>query len=73
MKNTSLATIYCILFYIYFLLLGIYVIYISNAIPKVPNTLPHPLPHPPTPTSWQWHSPVQRHIKSPRTMDLSFH
>jgi hypothetical protein len=25
-------------------LLGIYFIYISNAIPKVPHTLPHPLP-----------------------------
>jgi hypothetical protein len=27
-----------------FLFLGIYFIYISNAIPKVPHTLPHPLP-----------------------------
>jgi hypothetical protein len=34
------------------LLLGIYFIYISNAIPKVPHTLPHPLAHPHTPTSW---------------------
>jgi hypothetical protein len=32
-------------------LLGIYFVYISNAIPKVPHTLPHPIPHPPTPTS----------------------
>ena len=27
-----------------FFLLGIYFTYISNAIPKVPHTLPHPLP-----------------------------
>jgi hypothetical protein len=44
-------------------LLGIYFIYISNAIPKVPHMLPHPLPYPPTPTSWPWRSPVLRHIK----------
>jgi hypothetical protein len=31
-----------------FFKLGIYFIYISNAIPKVPHTLPHPLTHPPT-------------------------
>jgi hypothetical protein len=37
--------------------------------PKVP----HPLPHPPTPTSWPWHSPVLRHIKFARPMGLSFH
>jgi hypothetical protein len=35
--------------YFYFLL-GIYFIYIYNAIPKVPHTLPHALPYPPTPT-----------------------
>jgi hypothetical protein len=29
------------------------------------------LPHPPTPTSWPWHSPV--HIKFARPMGLSFH
>jgi hypothetical protein len=57
----------------YILLLGIYFIYISNAILKVPHTLPHPLPHPPTPTSWPWHSPVLRHIRSARPMGLSFH
>jgi hypothetical protein len=34
-------------FKIFHFLLGIYFIYISNAIPKVP----HMLPHPPTPTS----------------------
>jgi hypothetical protein len=35
--------------------------------------LPHPLPHPPTPTSWVWRSPVLRHIKFARPMGLSFH
>ena len=47
----------------FFKKLGIYFIYISNAIPKVPHLLPHPLPYPPIPTSWTWHSPVLRHIK----------
>jgi hypothetical protein len=56
-----------------FFLLGIYFIYISNAIPKVPHTLPHPLPHPPTPTSWPCRSPVLKHIKFARLMGLSFH
>jgi hypothetical protein len=43
-------------------LLGIYFIYISNAILKVPYTLPLPLlPYPPTPTSWPWCSPVLGH------------
>jgi hypothetical protein len=54
-------------------LLGIYFIYISNAIPKVPHILPHPLPQPPTPTSWPWRSPVMRHIKFAGKMGLSFH
>ena len=40
-------------------------IYISNAIPKVPYTLPPTLlPYPPTPTSWPWCSPVLGHIAS---------
>jgi hypothetical protein len=41
-------------------LLDIFFIYISNAIPKAPYTLPPPalLLNPPTPTSWPWHSPV---------------
>jgi hypothetical protein len=30
-------------------------------------------PHPPTPTSWPWHSPVLRHIKFAWPMGLSFH
>ena len=49
-----------------FLKLGIYFIYISNAIPKVTHTLTHPLSLPPTPTSWPWCSPVLRHIKFAR-------
>jgi hypothetical protein len=37
------------------------------------SPLPSPLlPYPPTPTSWPWHSPVLRHIKFARPMDLSF-
>jgi hypothetical protein len=57
----------------FFFLLGIYFIYISNAIPKVPHMLPHPLSHPPTPTSWPFRSPVLRHIKFAQPMGLSFH
>jgi hypothetical protein len=57
----------------FYFLLGIYFIYISNAVPKVPHMLPHPLPHPPTPSFWPWHSPVLRHIKFARPMGLSFH
>jgi hypothetical protein len=53
-------------------LLGIFLIYISNAIPKVPHTLP-PLPYPPTPTFWPWQSPVLGHIKFASPMGLSFH
>jgi hypothetical protein len=45
-------------------LLDIFFIYISNAILKVPYTLPPTLlPYPPTPTSWSWRSPVLEHIK----------
>jgi hypothetical protein len=58
--------------FVFILLLGIYFIYISNAISKDPHTLPHPLPHPPTPPSWPWRSPVLRHIRSARPMGLSF-
>jgi hypothetical protein len=57
----------------YLFLLGIYFIYISNDILKVPHTPPHPLPHTPTPTSWPWHSLVLRHKKFSRPMGLSFH
>ena len=50
-----------------------YFIYISNAIPKFPHTLHHPLPHPPTHTSWAWRSPVLKHIKFAQLLGLSFH
>jgi hypothetical protein len=40
-----------------YFLLDIFYIYTSNAIPKVPYTLPHALiPNPPTPAAWPWHS-----------------
>ena len=39
--------------------------------PKSPPYLPHPLPYPPTPTSWPWHSPVLSHIKFARPKGLS--
>ena len=45
--------------------------YISGVIPKVLHTLTHPLPYPPTPTSWPWQSPVLRHIKFARPRGLS--
>jgi hypothetical protein len=57
----------------HFFKLCIYFVYISNAIPKVPHTAPHPLSYPPTPTYWPWPSPVLRHIKFARPMGLSFH
>jgi hypothetical protein len=60
-----------ILLYFFPFLLGIFLIYISHAIPKVPHTLP-PLPYPPTPTFWPWHSPVLGHIKFASPMGLSF-
>jgi hypothetical protein len=59
-------------FFKIFLLLRIFLNYISNAIPKVPHTLP-PLPYLPIPTFWPWHSPVLGHIKFVCPMGLSFH
>jgi choline-glycine betaine transporter len=56
----------------FFFLLGIFLIYISNAIPIVPHTLTlTPLPPPPTPTFWPWRSPVMGHIKFESPMGLS--
>jgi hypothetical protein len=60
----------CSLF-LFLFLLGIFLIYISNAIPKVPHTLPPQLPYPPTPTFWPWHSPVLGHIKFASPIGLS--
>jgi hypothetical protein len=53
----------------YFILLDIFFIFISNAIPKVPYTLTTTtlLPNPPTHASWPWHSPVLGHIIFART------
>jgi hypothetical protein len=58
--------------FIFPFLLGIYLIYISNAIPKVPHTHPPLLPYPPTPPFWSWRSPVLGHIKFACPMGLSF-
>ena len=55
--------------YLFLLLLGIFFIYISNAIPKVPQTIPPT--HPTTHTSWPWCSPILRHIKFSRPRGLS--
>jgi hypothetical protein len=57
-------------FVIHLFLLGIFFIYISNAIPKVPHTTP--CPYPPTPTSWPCCSLVLRHIKFARQRGLSY-
>ena len=52
-------------------LLGIFFIYISNAIPKVPHAPPTPLP---THSHFlALRSPVLRHIKFAQPMGLSFH
>jgi hypothetical protein len=40
--------------------------------PKSPPYPLHPLPYPPTPTSWPWSSPVLSYIKFARPMGLSF-
>jgi hypothetical protein len=74
-KVQTVFIFYLFIYLFIYLLLGIYFIYISNAITKVPHTLPPPprLSHPPSPTSWPWHSPVLRHIRSARKMVLSFH
>jgi hypothetical protein len=58
-------------FFFHFLL-GISLIYICNAIPKVPHSHPPPLPYPPTPLLWPWRSPVLGHIKFACPMGLSF-
>ena len=51
-------------FFILLVLIDIFFIYISNAIPKVPYVLPTTLlPYPLTPTSWPWCSPILGHIK----------
>jgi hypothetical protein len=59
------------IFFLDFFLLCIFLNYISNAIPKVSHTLPHPLPYPPIPIFWPWHSPVLEHIKFACPVGLS--
>jgi hypothetical protein len=56
-------------FFLSFILLDVFFIYISNAIPflvsspKIPYPLPLSLlPNPPTPASWSWHSPILGHV-----------
>jgi hypothetical protein len=54
------------------ILLDIFFIYISKAIPKVPYTLPPVMiPYPSTPASWPWRSSVLGHIKFARPRGLS--
>jgi hypothetical protein len=67
LKNTIIEW-----FNIVFFLFRIFLNYISNAIPKVPHTLPTPLPYPPIPIFWTWRSPVLGHIKFACPMGLSF-
>jgi hypothetical protein len=59
-------------FFSFFLLLCIFLNYISNAIPKVPHTLPPYSPTHPFPFFWPWRSPVLGHIKFVCPMGLSF-
>jgi hypothetical protein len=65
-----MCILYLLSFFKYFLL-RIFLNYISNAIPTVPHTLP-PLPYPPIPIFWPWHSPVLGNIKFVCPMGLSF-
>ena len=56
----------------FFYLLGIFLNDISNAIPKVPHTLPPHFPTHPFSFFWPWCSPVLGHIKFLCPMGLSF-
>jgi hypothetical protein len=56
--------------FLIFFKLGIFLVYIFNAIPKVPHTHP-PIPYPLTPPFWPWRSPVLGHIKFASPMGLS--
>jgi hypothetical protein len=65
------------LIFFHFLFIFFNWVFISFTFPilsqKVPYILSHPLPYPPTPTSWPWRSPLLRHIKFARPMVLSFY
>jgi hypothetical protein len=66
-----LVVVFCnALFFFFFFKLGIFLVYIFNAIPKVPHTHP-PIPYPPTAPFWPWRSPVLGHIKFASPMGLS--
>jgi hypothetical protein len=54
------------------ILLGIFLIYISNAIPNIPPTFPPPTPLPTHSHFLPWRSPVLRQIKFAQPMGLSF-
>jgi hypothetical protein len=54
-------------FFFSIFLLGIYFIYISNAIPKVPFSLPLLLSYPPTPIFWPWCFPCSEAYKVCKT------
>jgi hypothetical protein len=54
-----------------FFLLGIFLVYIFIAIPKVPPYPPTPIPYPPIPPFWPWRSPVLGHIKFASPMGFS--
>jgi hypothetical protein len=64
--------IYLVSFILFYFFIR-YLFHLHFHIPKVPHTLSHPLPHPPTLTSWLWHSPVLMHIKFARPMGPAFH
>jgi hypothetical protein len=70
----SVFSIHCSFFFftLFFLLLRIFLNYISNAIPKVPHTLPHTSLPTHSHFFWPWHSPVLGHIKFVCPMGLSF-
>jgi hypothetical protein len=73
MHQMDLADLYrTFLFFLKKILLDIFFIYISNAIPKVPYTLPPTLlPYPLTSTSWPWHTLVLGHIMFAKPRGLS--
>jgi hypothetical protein len=67
----NLSILYGVYILLKNILLSIFLIYIANAIAKVPHTL-SPTPYPPTPTFWPWRSSVLGHIKFACPMGLSF-
>ena len=73
-ESQRLGVVFCfVLFCFCFLkIFPLYTFQISNAIPKVPYTLPPILlPYTPTPVPWPWHSPVLGHKKFARPRSLT--